>query len=190
MIRKDNGAYGVVNDFDLATIMAPGQASPTKQGFERTGTKPFMAIPLLEAEEGEFIQRLWSHDLESVIWCLAWYVLLGTPSWREGTYSQVAASKRRWIAHSIRRRKGLPRSYRNGAEHLWGPLTNAAYKWQQLQDDVQVGLARYSDKTNTELIHRFLPCPKRPDSEEWDWMDFKVKEEDMRKEDNALIGTE
>jgi hypothetical protein len=54
MVRKTNNvAHGVVNDFDLATIMTPGQASPTtKQGFERTGTKPFMAILLLEVKPG------------------------------------------------------------------------------------------------------------------------------------------
>ena len=63
MIRKtENGGYGVVNDFDHAKIMAPGQASPIKQGFERTGTKPCMALELLLAEDGKVVQRRWAHD--------------------------------------------------------------------------------------------------------------------------------
>jgi hypothetical protein len=147
-----------------------------------------MAITLLEAEPGEVIQRQWNHDLESVIWCLVWYVLLGTPDWREGTYSQVGALKRTWVAHA--RRKGLRTEHRTGTEHLWTPLTKAAYKWNQRQDDVANGYSEYSDKTNMELIHSFLPCPKRPDGEEWDWMDFKLKEEDIRKEDRMFVKTE
>jgi hypothetical protein len=187
--RKNNkGAYGVVNDFDLATIMTPDQASPTKQGFERTGTKPFMAILLLEVKPGRVIQRRCAHDLESVIWCLAWYVLLGIIDWREGTYRQVGRMKREWVAHA--RHEGLPTEHRKGTEHLWTPLTKAALLWSHRQDLVLNGDLEYSDKTNMELIDSWLPCSKRPDGEEWDWMDFEVKEEDIRKEDRVFVDTE
>jgi hypothetical protein len=189
MIRKNNnGAYGVINDFDLAAIMTPGQASPTKQGFERTGTKPFMAILLLEVQLPRVIPRRCAHDLESVIWCLAWYVLRGIVDWQEGTYHQVGSVKRTWVVHADPH--GLPEHYRAGTEHLWAPLANAAFEWNIRQDRVYKGSSPYSDKANMELIDGYFPCPKRPEGEEWDWMDFKVKEEDMRKEDRVIVKTE
>jgi hypothetical protein len=91
----------------------------------------------------------------------------------------VGLIKRDWVARAGL--KGLPIEYRTGTEHLWTPLTKAAYKWNQRQDDVANGYSEYSDKTNMELIHSFLPCPKRPDGEEWDWMDFKVNDEDKER---------
>jgi hypothetical protein len=96
--------------------------------------------------------------------------------------------KREWVAHAGF--EGLPEEYRTGTEHLWTPLTKAAYRWNQRQDDIANGYSEYSDKTNMELIHSVFPCPKRPDGEEWDWMDFKVKEEDIRKEDRVFVKTE
>ncbi|KAJ2911931.1 hypothetical protein MD484_g8479, partial [Candolleomyces efflorescens] len=185
MIRKNaNGAYGVVNDFDLAAIMMPGQASPTKQGFERTGTKPFMAIILLEVQPPRVIQRRCAHDLESVIWCLAWYVLLGVVDWHAGTYGQVGASKRRWVAHSS---EEIPERHREGTEHIWSQLTDLTFQWNFRQDSVMKKPSLYSDKVNMELIDGFLPYTRRSNNEEWDWMDFKVIVEDVREEDRMHV---
>ncbi|KAK0216566.1 hypothetical protein EDD85DRAFT_962350 [Armillaria nabsnona] len=64
-------AKAVVNDFDLAAIMEPGGTSPQKRGFERMGTKPFMALELLWKAQGE-VKRKYRHDLESFAWCLLW----------------------------------------------------------------------------------------------------------------------
>jgi len=47
---KEENKYGVLNDFDLSTIMKPGDRNPNRQGLERTGTLPFMAVQLLEDE--------------------------------------------------------------------------------------------------------------------------------------------
>ena len=66
--------FGVLNDFDLAAIMDVGDRSPKKQGFERTGTLPFMAIDLLDAPDGK-MPRWFRHDLESCMWCLIWQSL-------------------------------------------------------------------------------------------------------------------
>ena len=60
---------GVLNDFDLAAIMDVGDRSPKKQGFERTGTLPYMAIELLDSPDGK-LPRWFRHDLESCMWCL------------------------------------------------------------------------------------------------------------------------
>jgi hypothetical protein len=65
----------------------------------------------------------------------------------------------------------------------------AALEWSQRQDLVLNGDLEHSEKTNMELIHCSLPCPKRPDGEEWNWMDLKVKDEDIRKDDRAFAAT-
>ncbi|KAJ2921216.1 hypothetical protein H1R20_g15874, partial [Candolleomyces eurysporus] len=190
MVRNTgNGTYGVVNDFDLAAIMTPGQQSPTKQGFERTGTKPFMSLVLLGAEPGETIQRRCAHDAESVIWCLAWYVTQGMDNWREGSYIQVGLVKGGWVdkAHT----RVLPANYRPGSEHLWRPLITLLENWKGRQQQVfNKGTLEYSDKINLEMIEGGLSCPKRPDGEEWDWMSWTVKEEDIREEDRVFVKTD
>ncbi|PBK63617.1 hypothetical protein ARMSODRAFT_942005 [Armillaria solidipes] len=61
----------ILNDFDLAAVMKSGDISPQKKGFERTGTRPFMALKLLREANGE-VRRRYRHDLESFAWCLLW----------------------------------------------------------------------------------------------------------------------
>jgi hypothetical protein len=65
--------YGVLNDFDLSTIMEPGNQNLNRQGLERTGTLPFMALELLDEKgfNGE-IPRRYDHELESFVWVLVW----------------------------------------------------------------------------------------------------------------------
>ena len=55
----------VLNDFDLASIMAPGAPSPPRAG--HTGTPLFMALELLSDEAKP---RFYRHDLESFAWVL------------------------------------------------------------------------------------------------------------------------
>ncbi|KAI0337814.1 hypothetical protein BDW22DRAFT_1363584 [Trametopsis cervina] len=64
--------YGVLNDFDLA--ITPGQSRGLG---ERTGTMPFVAVDLLCAEfwDKGSIERVYRHDLEGLLWVLAWIVL-------------------------------------------------------------------------------------------------------------------
>jgi hypothetical protein len=100
----------------------------------------------------------------------------------------VGSLKRRWVVHAGL--EGLPKQSRTGTEHLWTSLVATAFKWNQRQDDVLNGWSEYSDKTNMELIDSWLPCSKRPASEEWDWMDFEMKEEYIRKEDRVFVETE
>ena len=82
--EQDGKKYGVLNDFDLAAIMAVGERTPKKQGFERTGTLPFMAIDLLRYPDGQ-ISRWFRHDLESCMWCVVWQALAKE---REHWYSE------------------------------------------------------------------------------------------------------
>ena len=68
-----DGSKGVINDFDLSTIMDPGAPSPLQSGHERIGTKPFMALDLL-TDRGYtgLYPRLYRHELESFSWVLLW----------------------------------------------------------------------------------------------------------------------
>lgn len=70
---KENNKYGVLNDFDLSTIMKPNARNPNRQGLERTGTLPFMAVELLSEKgfNGQ-IPRRYDHELESFAWVLVW----------------------------------------------------------------------------------------------------------------------
>ncbi|KAK0449041.1 uncharacterized protein EV420DRAFT_788562 [Desarmillaria tabescens] len=61
----------ILNDFDLAALMDPGDVSPQKKGWERTGTQPFIALELLDKADGS-VKRRYQHDLESFAWCLVW----------------------------------------------------------------------------------------------------------------------
>jgi len=72
MYNEDN-KNGVLNDFDLSTIMKPGSLHPNRQGLERTGTLPFMAMELLHEKgfEGK-IPRRYRYELESFAWVLVW----------------------------------------------------------------------------------------------------------------------
>ena len=66
MLRKEDGnVYAVLNDLDLA-VSADVQRQSSKH---RTGTKPFMAIDLLDRESTVHMYR---HDLESLFYVLVW----------------------------------------------------------------------------------------------------------------------
>jgi len=67
--EKDDILMGVLNDFDLSSLVS----AQGRQGNERTGTVPFMALDLLTPEgQGGEIKHLYRHDLESFIWVLVW----------------------------------------------------------------------------------------------------------------------
>jgi hypothetical protein len=65
--RADGRIYGVLNDFDLAVYWNK-RREPSKQ---RTGTKPYMAIDLLD---NMHVPHLYRHDLESFFYVIVWIV--------------------------------------------------------------------------------------------------------------------
>ncbi len=70
MIKPD-AIIGVLNDFDLASVMERGATSPPKIGFRHTGTPLFMSVDLLSDETLHAnVPRLYRHDLESFAWVL------------------------------------------------------------------------------------------------------------------------
>ncbi|KAG1861393.1 hypothetical protein C8R48DRAFT_774142 [Suillus tomentosus] len=67
----------VLNDFDLSSIIqSVSSIQDAPQGFERTGTVPFMSLHLLtrKAIAGQ-VEQLYYHDAESFIWVLTWICL-------------------------------------------------------------------------------------------------------------------
>ena len=70
----DGRLFGVLNDFDLATIMNVGERSLRKKGPEHTGTLPYMANDLLDPERGN-LTHWFRHDLESCMWCIIFHSL-------------------------------------------------------------------------------------------------------------------
>ncbi|KAG2064221.1 hypothetical protein BDR04DRAFT_284843 [Suillus decipiens] len=67
----------VLNDFDLSSIKQfLSSAKNAPQGFERTGTVPFMSLHLLvpQAIAGQ-VEHKYYHDAESLIWVLTWICL-------------------------------------------------------------------------------------------------------------------
>jgi len=70
MIKPDT-KVGVLNNFDLASVMEPGATSPPKIGFRHKDTPLFMAVELLSEEASRVeVPRLYRHDLESFAWVL------------------------------------------------------------------------------------------------------------------------
>ena len=94
MYAELNGVIrGILNDFDLASVMEPGIRFPEKIGWERTGTLPFLAIPLLEFRGG-LVKRWYKYDLESFAWCLLWHMLrTRSPAWLSEDHETVHEHK-------------------------------------------------------------------------------------------------
>jgi hypothetical protein len=86
---------GVLNDFDLARLVTPGNVYP--RGFDRTGTTPFLALDLLTegAQDGK-VERRYRHDLESFLWVLMWI----TACYDSGVES-IPDDHRRWLNEDV-----------------------------------------------------------------------------------------
>ena len=66
---KDGSTKGVVNDWDMASILNDDGEVPTSTAKHRTGTLPFMARDLLRPNPPPHLYR---HDLESFFYILVW----------------------------------------------------------------------------------------------------------------------
>jgi hypothetical protein len=93
MIKPD-AMVGVLNDFDLASVMERGATSPPKIGFRRTGTPLFMSVELLgdEALHAD-VPRLYRHDLES----FAWVLLYASLCVKDGKENLDVEPFRNWV---------------------------------------------------------------------------------------------
>ena len=142
--EQDGKKYGVLNDFDLAAIMAVGERTPKKQGFERTGTLPFMAIDLLRYPDGQ-ISHWFRHDLESCMWCLVWQALARKQEhWYSDELTRISAEKSGMLSL-------LDISY---LKEEWEPFTLFLVHWAEsfrYREDARQKLIKFL-KINEERI--------------------------------------
>ena len=151
-----------LNDFDLAAVMDPGQESTERKGSERIGTKRFMATYLLNISN-ETLCRLYGHDLESIIWCLAWYCKPEN-TWKNRSFMDIYRFKLSW-AHS---NLATPlENIRKGAAALWRPTLCLVKAWTDMLWSFG-GEERATDGDNLRLVHGFFPYPERPDKRKSD----------------------
>ncbi|KAG7098262.1 hypothetical protein E1B28_000224 [Marasmius oreades] len=103
--KKDGREYGVLNDYDLACHVSRS-GEPTSS--QRTGTKPFIALELLDGAPLNINQPHYVRfDLESFLYVLAWIVcrfedgneIQDAPfdEWMQGTWEQVYNVKTAWL---------------------------------------------------------------------------------------------
>ena len=98
---RDDEPVGVLNDFDLASVMNVGERTAAQKGLECAGTVSFMAMELLRFPNGE-IGRRFRHDLESTTWCLAWQMANEiSTKWYEGDFVSVRQFKAEFMSEHL-----------------------------------------------------------------------------------------
>ena len=102
-IERNGRLRGVLNDYDMACIMDPGRRYPERGGNTLTGTRPFMALDLLDFHSEE-LRRWYRYDLESFAWCLTWMMLESHPSAWAGEDIQLLSTSKSAFISSIETR--------------------------------------------------------------------------------------
>ncbi|KAK0207155.1 hypothetical protein DFS33DRAFT_647844 [Desarmillaria ectypa] len=175
-ISTNNLMYGIVtgkailNDFDLAALMNPGDVSPQKKGWEQTGTHPFIALELLQRDDGSVKRGYW-HDLESFAWCLLWCGMSDSFPHQAifGSTSELCGYKYA-LAANIRKKPPKP-----GFEAIWPCIVDWVLIW------IWRGM-RFEEKVedSTKLLREFaeIVCkhgqPFPLDDPQLKWVDFQV----------------
>lgn len=97
-VEREGRLIGVLNDYDMATVMTPGSRYPERGDNTLAGTRPFMALDLLDYPV-EGIKRWYRYDFESFTWCLAWMMLDSPPtSWLDGNMELLSTNKGAFMA--------------------------------------------------------------------------------------------
>ncbi|KAF5311631.1 hypothetical protein D9611_009449 [Ephemerocybe angulata] len=177
---EDGTKRMVLNDFDLALVMTPGDESPGKNGLvERTGTRPFMALDLLD-DTDKLVKRIRRYDIESVFWSLLWYCSRKW-DWTEGTNQQIWGRKWRWLRHLNVKDPVPDADVEEECIPLWTAVavTICTEEHTLMVSKTQASLLANkpprTDKDFLELCETMFPRAERYKS--WPWMDFAVKED-------------
>jgi len=174
----------ILNDFDLAALMEPGSHSPHKTGFERTCTKPFMALQLLEenARKG-LIPRRYRHELESFAWCFVWIALCVQSG--EDVISDSVSS---WVSGSHRDVRDRKLGFLTDAKFALTPdyveVESLLQSWMEYWDDDNCKIQRasrrdpnFQEHPEQKYIGDFVDFAKQFGWEapfEMDWVDVKL----------------
>lgn len=172
MVKKteEGGVDMIVNDFDLASVMNPGDKHARRRGLERTGTKPFMAVDLLKKSDGSVL-RLCRHDLESVIWVLVG-LCFEDHTWYEHTHQQVHMYKLAYLSWATR--DVLPKNIKEKYTVLWTPVTDIVDSWLSLWGKANrlSSSESLSEDGVLDVVNQYFPCPA--EYSKWDWRRFGV----------------
>ncbi|KIM42704.1 hypothetical protein M413DRAFT_444376 [Hebeloma cylindrosporum] len=164
LMSKEDNKYGVLNDFDLSTIMKPGDQNPNRQGLERTGTLPFMALQLLgnKGFNGK-VPRRYRHELECFAWVLVWVSRCVV----DGEKCEPPWHLKRWLGHDnedvmgskllfMRKQREIPMT----SDYLW--LESVVFRWIKswdLLDQERLDsnpLRPPPEKTDSEHLQTFI----------------------------------
>ncbi|EAU82571.2 other/FunK1 protein kinase [Coprinopsis cinerea okayama7 len=175
MLRPGSGSVqAVLNDFDLAAIMTPGNTSPERKGFERTGTIPFMAVELLGAADGD-VGRIWCHDFESFLWCMVWYCSPKVQSaWKTGTCSEIGQKKTFWLALEPYTSRSTDTTVAEAAKPVWTSLRKLFRGWDY--SFFTFGQENTGWEEQLAFLHRLVEHMSEYDScEDRSWLEFRGK---------------
>ncbi|KAK0436466.1 hypothetical protein EV421DRAFT_1832480, partial [Armillaria borealis] len=161
----------ILNDFDLAVVMKPGDISPQKKGFERTGTRPFMALKLLRKANGE-VRRMYRHDLESFAWCLLWCAMAEDFPRKaiHGSLRDVYVYKF-VMADDVR-----AKTAKSGFQSIW----NCVVEWVHALALGSFEVGEDEDEDGRKFVEQLIALahehgPKIPfDDPQLDWVEFQV----------------
>ncbi|KAF5311623.1 hypothetical protein D9611_009441 [Ephemerocybe angulata] len=177
---EDGTKRMVLNDFDLALVMTPGDESPGENGLvERTGTRPFMALDVLD-DTDRLVKRIRRYDIESVFWSLLWYCSRKW-DWNEGTNQQIWGRKWRWLRHLNVKDPVPDADVEEECIPLWTAVavTICTEEHTLMVSKTQASLLANkpprTDKDFLELCETMFPRAERYKS--WPWMDFAVKKD-------------
>jgi hypothetical protein len=179
-----DGNNGILNDFDLASIMDPGADSPSKIGHRRTGTSMFMPLELLtDPGVKGLVPRLYRHELESFAWVLLYATLcvvngeenLDVPPFRDWvrlTSTDLGLRKSAFIlmgTHHIRTLvKGSYQQVVLSTFHVWRDLLNK-------QEEANYNQTAPSLPSDEALLTQVLAALGFSHDK---WIDFKISPKD------------
>jgi serine/threonine protein kinase len=151
--EKNGEVCGVLNDYDLAVCLDHND-SRMPSSKQRTGTKPYMAIDLLDPNNPPS-RHLYRHDLESLIYVITAHTmrykgteLMKNPplqNWFTSNMAQLRASKKESITSS---RPPIPSpefsAFRSWLVLMWGTL-NQGIRAQNIHMDQKLWVQHYSE---------------------------------------------
>jgi hypothetical protein len=170
LMYNEQTQRGILNDFDLASVM-----KPTQTGHRRTGTLSFMALKLLSTDglSGN-IPRLYRHEFESFVWVLLWASL--------HKEEDRAKHIRGWGSHDATAMYNTKSSFlrdldRNLKELAQSPYYTPLYSSLALLDSLD-SLSRTTpwqqavEKSDVELLqHLFVSFGQ----EKMGWVDYQIR---------------
>lgn len=174
---------GILNDFDLASFISLGEASPKQEGYLRTGTKAFMALELLQdtAISGG-VRRLYRHELESFAWVLLYAATLQTSQsgsklfsqWHVYPYSRILEEKQACLTFRFSQ---LGDYLCTAFPHI-NPTLNTVRMWSEL-----LNLAQPLQMSNEDVKNRSRLVFKEVKEKDCELLSKALKTWDLPEED-------